>query len=179
MDQCLFQYMVFYRLIAIVCVTSLIISLTTIYAGPHYNTPIYLNNLLTVFLLCLLLFRYYFWLQLCEAKQAHESGDLMGWVQLVLVMIHPTIWTGPLNSVFHLAIILRGILPFKYLIYESSFYDSRAYRIIQLYGLNSKEHFFFAFKSLLTKLSIMEVLCFQFFCIILLTHCLYLVSIDN
>ena len=72
--------------------------------------------------------------------------------------------------------MFRIIIPLKYIIYSSVFCDVRAYRLITTNGLNSSEHFFFAVKSLVAEMSVVEILTIEFFSVIFFTNCLYLVS---
>lgn len=100
-------------------------------------------------------------------------------VDLMVLLPHPSTFFHHHNFILHLLIFLRIIFLIKYLIYSSTFYDSRAYRVISVYGLSSTEHIFFAFKSLIASLSISQILIIECICILIATHCLYLVSLDS
>ena len=75
--------------------------------------------------------------------------------------------------------MVRIIIIIKYLIYSSVFCDVRAYRLISTYGLNSREHFFFAVKSLVAELSLMKILGIEVIVVMFFSHCLYLVSLGG
>ena len=70
-------------------------------------------------------------------------------------------------------------MPIKYVIYSSCFSDSRALRIISIYGISAKEHVFFAFKSVMASLSIVQILLIECISILIVTHCLFLMSMDG
>lgn len=73
----------------------------------------------------------------------------------------------------------RILIPIKYSISSSVFCDVRAYRLISTYGLNSKEHFFFAVKSIVAEFSVMKILAVELLALCIFTHCLYLASLGG
>ena len=75
--------------------------------------------------------------------------------------------------------MFRILIPIKYLIYSSVYCDVRAYRLITTYGLNSREHFFFAVKSLVAELNVLQIFAIELFAVIFFSDCLYLVSLGE
>ena len=139
--------------------------------------PIYINNFITLFLIILIAIKFEFNRQLINLKGGDEY--LISNAIDVIVLPHPTIWTPDSNYLLHIFVMLRILLPILYLVYSSHFFDSRAYRIISVYGLSSKEHIFFAMKSVIRSLSIVQILCIEVICIMISTHCLFLMSMDG
>ena len=178
MNHCLQKYMLFHRLIALFCVFSILVSIMSIHASPtNKEIPIYINNFITFLLIILIAIKFEFNRQLIDLKGGDEY--LISNAIDIIVLPHPTIWTPDSNYLLHIFVMLRILLPILYLVYSSHFFDSRAYRIISVYGLSSKEHIFFAMKSVIRSLSIIQILCIEVICIMISTHCLFLMSMDG
>ena len=93
-----------------------------------------------------------------KIKEEQLEWEFVDFIDLIIVFPHPTIWTEEYNDFLHLLVMFRILIPIKYLIYSSVYCDVRAYRLITTYGLNSSEHFFFAVKSLVAQLNVLQIL---------------------
>ncbi len=95
------------------------------------------------------------------------------------MIIHPTLWSTDHNKLLHLVVIARLIFIFTGFVRSSIYYDSRGFRIINIYGIRPENNFIFSFKALVNKLKLSEVIVFYIFVVILYSHCLFLVSDDR
>ena len=71
MNEALFKYMLYYRLISIFCLLSLGVSIISVYASINYeHIPIYINHVITLILLILLALKFNYYQQLQSVKKA-------------------------------------------------------------------------------------------------------------
>ena len=173
------KYMLVYRIIAYLIGLSMIISIFNVYdnEAPAF---IVINNVITLIILMSIFLRLnlYFEFNKTKRNEREMKWFLTDFVDVLVVIPHPTIWTEDKNYYLHLAVMIRVIIILKYLIYSSIFCDVRTYRLITIYGLNSREHFFFAVKSIVAELSVIQILTIELICVIFFTHCLYIVGLN-
>lgn len=173
--------MLFYRIVSYLIALSLLLSITSVYGGLHESILILANNGITLSILVASSVKLKLYIVYIRSKK--EIMDTMSILHIgleILILIpHPTIWTTEHNSILHLLVMLRIFIIIKFLIESSVYFNVRAYRIININGLNAKEHFFFAVKSLMESLNIGQILAIELFSVLIFTHCLYLVGLED
>lgn len=181
MSQAFIKYMLFYRIVSYLIALSLLLSITSVYGGLHESILILANNGITLSILVASSVKLKLYIVYIRSKK--EIMDTMSILHIgleILILIpHPTIWTTEHNSILHLLVMLRIFIIIKFLIESSVYFNVRAYRIININGLNAKEHFFFAVKSLMESLNIGQILAIELFSVLIFTHCLYLVGLED
>jgi len=95
---------------------------------------------------------------------------------MIIVSLHPTVFTIPYNYLLHLAIMMRLVFIFRYFIKSSSYHDCRTFRMTDIYGIKSNKIFIFSIKGLVSEMKILHVICVYCFVVLVFTHSLFLVS---
>ena len=140
MSQAFIRYMLVYRVLSYLVLTSIIIStISSYYHTLDSMMMILANNGITLAIVIGLAVRLQLYMEFNRTKIKAEEleWEFADFVDLILVLPHPTIWTNNYNDFLHLAVMFRILIPIKYLIYSSAYCDVRAYRLITTYGLNS------------------------------------------
>lgn len=181
MSRSFIKYMLFYRIMAYLIAFSLIISMLEVHGNSHHFFLTLANNAITFSILLSGLIKLSLYSNhLVSKKQSISTMNLAHIIiEIFIIVPHPTIWTQQSNYILHLLLTLRVAIIIKYKIQSSIYCNVRAYRIININGLNASEHFLFAVKSLVESLNFAEILSIQLASAIFFTHCLYLAGLSS
>ena len=95
-----------------------------------------LNFAMTIILVAQICTSIYFYYENQNARRfSSKYKHLKLILTVLLVLPAPTPWTSESNNIFHLAILLRLYFPLNYFIRSSIYYEPRAARITNIYGM--------------------------------------------
>lgn len=141
------------KLISSLCLFSLVISLLMVYSDLSDNLfSYYLGNCITLLLILVCIVGEVFEIESNRARIINKHSVLACVGKILLLSGHPTIWTIEYNNILHLLMMLRLVFTLNYFIRSSVYYDSRASRLINIYGIKPEYNYFFAIKVILNQM---------------------------
>ena len=93
-----------------------------------------------------------------------------------MVLLAPNPWILRNDNILHLTLFLRHYFLIRYRIVSSMYYDPRAARIANVYGIKSEFVFKFAIKVIANQKAVSDVLLLYFAVVLFFSHCLFVVS---
>jgi len=84
-----------------------------------------------------------------------------------------------MNNWLNLILLVRVYFPISYYIRSSVYFNPRANRLANIYGIKPEFNFLLACKAILNNMSLSSVLCIYIVIVFFYTHCLFLVNTEN